>query len=317
MLKLLQMRAVQINKYGRYDVLQINENVPIPKAGEGKVLVKVKAVSINPFDYKVRSGMYKEMMPVQFPSTVGGDFAGVVKEVGKNVGNFKVGDEVYGTAGVFSGGSGAFAEYAVARVSNVSLKPKNTSFEEAAALPLVGSSTVQALEDYIRLKKGDKILIQGGAGGIGHIAIQLAKTLGAYIATTVSADDIEFVKQLGADQIIDYKLEKFEEKVKDFNAVFDTVGGGVTNRSIQVVKKSGILVSMINQPDVKRSEALGIKAMRQGSKNNSRHLKRVAELVEAGKVKVNIAKIFSLDQAKEAFRYQEESSPRGKVVLRV
>ncbi|OGK17496.1 hypothetical protein A2774_05635 [Candidatus Roizmanbacteria bacterium RIFCSPHIGHO2_01_FULL_39_12c] len=311
------MRAVQINKYGRYDVLQINENVPIPKAGEGKVLVKVKAVSINPFDYKVRSGMYKEMMPVQFPSTVGGDFAGVVKEVGKNVGNFKVGDEVYGTAGVFSGGSGAFAEYAVARVSNVSLKPKNTSFEEAAALPLVGSSTVQALEDYIRLKKGDKILIQGGAGGIGHIAIQLAKTLGAYIATTVSADDIEFVKQLGADQIIDYKLEKFEEKVKDFNAVFDTVGGGVTNRSIQVVKKSGILVSMINQPDVKRSEALGIKAMRQGSKNNSRHLKRVAELVEAGKVKVNIAKIFSLDQAKEAFRYQEESSPRGKVVLRV
>ena len=324
---MFRMKAVQINKYGGYDVLEVNENATKPKTGEEQVLVEVYAVSINPFDYKVRSGMYKNMMPLKFPSTVGGDFAGVVKEVSEGVYDLKVGDEVYGSANVFSGGSGSFADFTVAPAINLARKPKNADFIEAAALPLVGSSAVQALEEHIKLQNGptfakasagkQKILIHGGAGGIGHIAIQLAKTLGSYVATTVSTDDKEFVKKLGADEVVDYKLKKFEEILKDFDAIFDTVGGETTSRSFKVMKKGGMLVSMVGQPDAKLASEYGVTAIGQGSKVNTQHLNRLAELVETGKIRVNIDKVFLLGEIKEAFKYQEEGHLRGKVVLEV
>ena len=311
------MKAVQINKYGGYEVLEINENAAKPSPGKGQVLVEVHTASINPFDWKVRAGYMKDFMPLNFPAILGGDFSGIVKEIGEGVAEFKVGDEVYGSANVFSGGSGSFAEFAVAGTINAAKKPKKVDFIQAAALPLVGSSAVQALKQHMNLRRSNRILIHGGAGGIGHIAVQLAKALGSYVATTVNADDKDFVRQLGVDEIIDYKSEKFEEKIKDFDAVFDTVGGETTNKSFKVLKKGGVLVSMLGQPDAKFAQEYGVTAIGQGTKVNTQHLNRLAKLVDSGKIKVNIAKIFSLDQIKEAFKYQEEGHPRGKVVLKM
>lgn len=311
------MKAVQINAYGGYEVLEVNKNAPTPSVNKGCVLVEVHAASINPFDYKVRSGAYKDMMPLNFPSTPGGDFAVVVKELGEGVIEFKIGDEVYGSANVFSGGSGSFAEFANARVVNSSFKPKSVTLNEAAALPLVGSSAIQALEEHIKLQSGQKILIHGGAGGIGHIAIQLAKAIGAYVVTTVSADDKDFVKLLGADEVIDYKNEKFEEKLKDLDAVFDTVGGETTNKSFKILKKEGVLVSMLGQPDEKTAQEYGVTTIGQNTQVNTKHLNRLSQLVDSKKIKVNIDKVFPLEEIEEAFKHQEENHPRGKVVLKI
>lgn len=311
------MRAVQINRYGGYEVLEINENAPRPSVGKGQVLVEVYAVSINPFDWKVRAGYMKEFMPLKFPVTLGGDFAGIVREVGNEVSGLVRGDEVYGSASLFSGGSGSFAEFAEVRIGNAALKPKMTSFIEAAALPLVGSSAVQALQEHIKLQWGQKILIHGGAGGIGHIAIQLAKALGAYVATTVSLDHRDFVKQLGADEIVDYKLEKFEEKLKDFDAVFDTVGGETTHNSFPVLKKGGIMVSMVGQPSTELAKKYGVTVIGQGTNVNTKQLDSLREFVDKEKIRVNIGKVFPLDEVREAFKYQEEDHPRGKVVIKI
>lgn len=192
------MKAVQINNYGNKEVLEVNENASQPLLKEGQVLVEVKAASINPFDIKLRAGYMKDAIPLQFPFTMGGDYSGVVKEV-NGVSNLQIGDEVYGQAIALGTGSGSFAELAAANGANTAKKPHSIDFEQAAALPLVGSSAIQALEEHIQLESGQKILIHGGAGGIGHIAIQLAKALGAYVATTVSTDDKAFVQELGAD----------------------------------------------------------------------------------------------------------------------
>lgn len=309
------MKAIQINKYGGIDVLEINENVPKPAPGNGQVLVEIHAASINPVDWKIREGYLKDMAPLQFPVTMGGDFAGVVTELGEGVTDFKTGDEVFGSALSLAGGSGAYADYATTGIKNITHKPKNLNFEEAASLPLVGSSAVQALEEHIKLSSGKKILIHGGAGGIGHIAIQVAKAHGAYVATTVSADDKDFVSALGADQAIDYHKENFEDLLKDYDAVFDCVGGETTNKSFQVLKRGGILVSMLGEPDKNLAEKYGVTGVGQFTQTNTAHLNRLRELAEAGKIKVNIDKVFPLNAAPEAFKHLEESHPRGKVVL--
>lgn len=311
------MKAVQINRYGGSEVLEINENSPKPSAGKNQVLVDVHAASINPFDFKVRAGYMKDMMPVPFPVTLGGDFAGVVSEVSEGVLDYKPGDEVFGSALIFNGGSGSFAEQATANTKNVAHKPTSVNFEQAAALPLVGSSAVQALEDHIKLQSKQKILIHGGAGGIGHIAIQIAKALGAYVATTVGTDDIAFAKQLGADEVINYKTQKFEDVLKDFDAVFDTVGNSTWEKSFEVLKNGGMIVSMLGQPDPQIAQKKGITSIGQGTETNSDHLTRLAAYIDQRKVKVNVDKVFSMDQIKEAFEYQEKVHPRGKVVLKI
>lgn len=310
------MKAIQINSYGTNDVLKINENAPKPSPKNGQVLVEIFAASINPFDLKIRAGYLKDMMPLKFPTTLGGDFVGVVVEVDGVASDFNVGDKVYGSALIFNGGSGSFAEFCAANIANIALKPESVDFAQASALPLVGSSTVQALEEHIKLQGGQKILIHGGAGGIGHIAIQLAKSIGAFVATTVSTSDIGFVKQLGADQVIDYKSQNFEDILKDFDAVYDTVGGSVTEKSFSVLKKGGTLVSMLGLPNKELATKYGITPIGQNTQTNSKHLKRVAELVDSGKIKVNVDKIFSLEMIKEAANYQE-AHPRGKVVLKI
>lgn len=308
------MKAVQINKYGGSEVLEVVETSnPIP--AKSQVLVEVYAASINPFDRTIRIGKLKDKVPLKFPVIIGGDFAGVVTEVGEGVSDYKKGNEIYGSALVLNGGSGAFAEQAAVNVAKSALKPREVNFEEAASLPLVGSSAVQALEEHIKLAPGQKILIHGGAGGIGSIAIQLAKALGASVATTVSTGDIQFVKGLGADEVVDYKTQKFEEILKDYDAVFNTVKGDIADRSFQVLKKGGIIVSMVGAPNAELAKKHEVTAIGQGTHTNAPHLKRLAELVDSGKIKPQVDKVFSLDQVKEAFDYQEKSSPNGKVVL--
>jgi alcohol dehydrogenase len=279
--------------------------------------IKCHAASINPIDYKVRSGYLKEMMPLQFPVIPGGDFSGIVKKIGDGVSAFKPGDQVYGFAFVLAGGSGSFAESALSNVNNTALKPPNADYLQAAALPLTGASALQGLEDHLQLKKGQKILIQGGAGGIGSLAIQRAKLKGAYIATTVNEKNIRFVKELGADLIIDYKNQPYEAILKDYDAVFDTVGGDTSNKLILVLKKGGILVSMIGQPDKDEAKKHEITAIGQMTATDTKHLNRLSELFESGKIRAYIDRVFSMEQAKEAFKYAELGHPRGKVVLKI
>ena len=313
------MKAIQIKKYGSNDVVEVNETASAPSLSSGKILVDIKASGVNPVDWKIREGYMQQIMPLQFPSTLGMDFSGVVKQVEEDAhSDFKQGDEVYGQASIFSGGSGAFAELALASKDSIAHKPKTLNYLEAAALPLVGVSVWQALVEHIRLSKGKEVLVQGGAGGIGSIAIQLAKHLGAFVATTVSTDDKQFVQELGADQVIDYKTENFEDIVHDYDAVFDTVSGDTYRRSFKVLKKgSGMIVSTLEQPNSELMNQYGIKAVFLFSQVNKQRLTRLAEWIDQNNIRVNIDKTFSLDEAAKALDYQKEGHPRGKLVLTI
>jgi len=311
------MKAAQYNRYGGPEVIEINGNAAKPSFSNGQILVEVNAASLNPFDYKLRLGYMKEMIPLRFPVTIGGDFSGVVSQLAENVSEFKIGDEVYGQALVLNGGSGALAEFAVANAANAAHKPKSVNHLEAASLPLVGASAIQALEEHIKLKSGQKILIHGGSGGIGNTAIQLAKYLGAYVATTVGTENVEFAKGLGADEVIDYKNQKFEELLKDFDAVFDTVGGETLDRSFKVLKKNGIIVSMLGAPNPELAKEYNVTAIGQNTRVNNETLTRLTELVEKDVIKAQIDKVFPLEKTREAFEYLENAHSRGKVVIAV
>jgi NADPH:quinone reductase-like Zn-dependent oxidoreductase len=311
------MKAVQINKYGGPEVLEINLSATEPVLKPGQVLVEVYASSINPFDNIVLAGYMEKMMPLKFPTTMGGDFSGVVSKVFDGEAEYKVGDQVYGQAIVFNGGSGSFAEQVASNAKSLALKPNNIDFLESASLPLVGSSAIQAIEDNIKLSTGQKILIHGAAGGIGSITVQIAKSIGAYVAVTVSGKDKEFAKQLGADEVIDHNNQKFEEILKDYDAVYDTIGGEITDRSFKVLKNGGILASMKGQPNPELATKFGVTGIAINTQTNSERLKRLTQLVESGIVKPRVDKIFSLDQIKDAFVYKQSAHPQGKVVIKI
>jgi alcohol dehydrogenase len=310
------MKAAQITKYGGKEAITINANVTKPEITAGKVLIEVHAAGVNPFDWKVRAGYMEKIMP-PLPFTLGGDLSGVVTEVGAGVADFKPGDEVYGQANVLNGGSGAFAQFDLAKPGTIALKPKNLSHNEAGAIPLTGVSAYQGLVEHANLTQGQKILIHGGAGGIGTAAIQLAKHLGAYVATTVDSDDIEFVTNLGADEVIDYTKKKFEDALSDFDAVFDTVGGDTYKRSFQVLKRGGIVVSMLEQPDEKLMESQGVKAIGQATKVNTERLSKLRELLDRQVISVQIDEVFALEEAAAALERLEKGHPEGKIVIEI
>src|SRR5919106_2043044 len=312
------MKSAQIKTYGDSEVVEINPTAPsLNDPSEGMVLVRVKAAGVNPSDWRLREGFFKQMAPLQFPATLGMDFSGVVEKLGEGVASdLKQGEEVYGQTGLLAGGSGTFAGMASAKVDRIAHKPKTLSHEQAAGLPTVGVSAWQALIETMELGKGQKILIHGGAGGIGSISIQLAKHLGAHVATTVSTDDTEFVQQLGANEIIDYKTQTFEDLLPhDYDAVFDTVGGETYTRSFKILKKGGIIVSMLEQPNSELMSRYGIKAIFQFTQVNRERLTKLAQWVDQNNIRVNVDRTFPLDEAGKALDYQRDVHPRGKVVL--
>ena len=313
------MKSIQIKRYGSSDVMEVNDTASVPSLPPGKILINVNAAGVNPIDWKIREGYMQQMIHLQFPSTLGMDFSGVIKQIGENTpSDFKQGNEVYGQASVLRGGSGAFAELALVDKDTIAHKPKTLNHLQSAALPLVGVSAWQAIVENIGLSKGQKILIHGGAGGIGSIAIQLAKHLGAYVATTASTNDKQFVQELGADQVVDYTTEKFEDTIHDYDAVFDTVAGDTYKKSFKVLKKgSGIIVSMLEQPNSELMNQYGVKALFQFTQVNRERLTKLAEWVDQNNIKVNVDKTFSLNEAAKALDYQKDVHPRGKVVLTV
>lgn len=316
------MKSARIKGYGSTrDVIEIEQNAPVPNdPSEGKVLVKIKAAGVNPIDWKISEGYMQQVMPIEFPATPGGDFSGILEKAGAGVSDIKQGEEVYGQSSVVIGGSGTFAEMALANADNIARKPITLSHEEAAGLPTVGVTAWQALVDIIGLSKGQKILIHGGAGGVGSIATQLAKYIGADVATTVSEKDKQFVKDLGADEIIDYKTQTFEDVLSshDYDAVLDTVGGETYSRSFKILKKgSGIIVSTLEQPNQELMEKFGVKAIFVFSQVNRDRLTKLTQWVDQNNVRVNVDKMFPLDDAAKALEYQKDGHPRGKVVLAI
>jgi NADPH:quinone reductase-like Zn-dependent oxidoreductase len=285
-------------------------------AAAGQVLVKVEAASVNAIDWKIREGMMQQMAPLTFPATLGGDLAGTVIEVGEGVEGFDIGQKVYGQTNPFSG-TGSFAEFSPIAASNLAVKPASTDFVQTAALPLTTVSAYQALVETLNIQAGQKILIHGGAGGVGSFAVQLAKHLGAYVAATAAPEDIDFVKELGADEAIDYSSQKFEEILQGFDAVFDTVGGETSEKSYQVLKPGGQLVSMAAQPNEALAEQYAVKASAQQTRVTTNRLQKVAELVDQGVLKPAIDKVFPLEETAEAVEYVRQGHHRGKVVIKV
>jgi alcohol dehydrogenase len=310
------MKAIQIEKYGHADVLEVVE-IEKPKAGKGQVLIEAYASCINPVDTMIREGYMAKMMPVTFPATLGSDVAGVVVEVGEGVENFKVGDKVYGSGIVLAGATGAFAEFVASPGIVIAKMPNNVNFNEAAAVVLTGVSAVQALLEHIKLRAGQKILIHGGSGGIGTVAIQIAKKIGAYVATTATGEGIEYVKNLGADEVIDYQHQQFDQMLSGYDAVFDTVGAQTYDRSFKVLKKGGIIVSMIAPINEALAEQYGIIAISQFTKVTTEHLNILTQFIEQGDAKVHIDKMYPLDKIQEAFEAKEKGDVKGKIVIEI
>src|SRR5581483_8012429 len=231
------MKAIQIKKFGSDAIELVDTKKPSP--GKGQVLVKVFASSVNPFDIKLTQGAVPKL---HLPYTLGGDIAGVVAELGEGVENFQVGNKVYGSALALAGATGGYAEYAAAPAEMLAVMPRHADFTQAAASVLVGVSAVQALYEHMHLTSGQKILIDGGAGGIGSAAVQIAKHLGAVVVATATGDGINYVTELGVDQVIDYQTQDFTKAVSDCDAVFDTVGGQTFEQSFGVIKKGGVIV---------------------------------------------------------------------------
>ncbi len=315
------MKAIKLKEYGSGENLQAEETAK-PEVPDNGVLVKIYAASVNQFEIKVASGAMKEMFPIELPWTPGSDFAGVVEQVGKNAGSFKIGDEVYGNAG------GTYAEYVVADEDKIAVKPAPLDFEQAASVPVVAMTAYQGLFKHGKLESGQTILIHGAAGAVGAYAVQFAKNAGATVIATSSAEDKNYVKSLGADRVIDYKNEKFEELVKDADLVLDVIGGETQKKSFAVLKKGGTLVATSQPPSPEEAEKFGVNAKMMNMRPTTENLNEIAVLFGNGSLRVDIAKVYPLDKAGEAWDAigqnirKDGSKPtekigHGKAVLKV
>ncbi|PSL43808.1 NADPH:quinone reductase-like Zn-dependent oxidoreductase [Chitinophaga niastensis] len=302
----LHIPAIRVHAYGASDQLFLEE-VPVPVPAKDEVLLKIVASGVNPIDWKIREGMMQHPLPF----TPGVEASGVVTAVGDGVFGMKIGDEVYGAV------DGSYAAYAVAPAVQLYHKPLHLSFEEAAAMG-GGKTAWGALFDVAKLTKGQRILIHAGAGGVGLFAVQLAFNAGAYVIATASAENMDFVTSLGANEVIDYKAAPFETQMSPVDIVFDTVGGETTNRSIAVVKPGGLLLCIVNMPTPEKVEAAGIRALWGGTKTVTA-MKEIDKLLHKELIKPYVRKVFkSLSHAAAAQDYSQNGGPgRGKIVLRI
>jgi NADPH:quinone reductase-like Zn-dependent oxidoreductase len=305
------MKAVYIEQFGGPEVVKYGD-LPDPTAAAGQVVVDAFAASVNGADWKVRAGQYGK---AAFPLVLGRDFSGVVSAVGQGVTDLRVGDEVFGV--LEAGREGAYAEKIAIGAAIVAKKPGGLSHVDAAALALTGLTALCSVEDALKLKSGETILIQGGAGGVASFAIQLAKHLGARVITTASAANLSYLRDLGADQVIDYNVTDFSKAVTSCDAVFDTVGGDVATRSFSVLKPGGraaFIASGAKAPTPERSD---VTALRPAVGRDRPHLDRVAALYQAGVIRPPEVKLYQLSEAVEALRVSEARHFRGKLVFKV
>ncbi|SDK06144.1 NADP-dependent oxidoreductase [Sediminibacillus albus] len=310
------MKAIIINQYGSAEQLTEAE-VDQPKLTDDQVLVDMHATSINPIDWKLREGYLQEMLPFDFPIILGWDAAGVVKETGAKVTDFQVGDRVFARPSTTR--FGTYAEYAAIDEQLLAKIPDNITFEEAAAVPLAGLTAWQCLVDFSEIKPGDKVLIHAGSGGVGSFAIQIAKSLGAFVASTASGKNEEFLQKIGVDRFINYKEEDFEEAIEDYDIVLDTLGGDIQQKSFNVLKKGGKLVSVVGAPDENIAKEKGIKAGSLWLDPNGRQLAELAGLMEKGELIATVGHTFpfSAEGLKEAHRLSETHHARGKIVIKI
>jgi NADPH:quinone reductase-like Zn-dependent oxidoreductase len=332
------MKALTFKRYGKSPDIGFAE-VPRPTLKADELLVQVHAASVNPIDNMIPTGLFKAVVKFQLPATMGSDLAGVVTEVGSHVTRFKVGDAVF--ANIFDQGTGSIAEFAVVPESAAALKPANLDFVQAASIPMVGLTSWQALKERINLRAGQKVFIPAGSGGVGTFAIQLAKHLGAKVGTTTSTANVELVSRLGADEVVDYKKQEFEKVLRGYDAVLGTVRGDAIEKSIDILKSRGTVVSLVGPLDVAfaRARRLNVvltfvfalmsrKIMRLAKKRDVAYsflfarpdgdqLAQIGKLLETQRIRPVIDKVFPFVQAKVALEYLAQGRSKGKVVVQM
>ncbi|WP_406826559.1 NADP-dependent oxidoreductase [Pedobacter sp. KACC 23697] len=308
------MKAVRIHEFGGPEVLSIDD-IPVPKPASDEVLIKVHATSVNPVDWKIREGHRKDKFPAKLPLTLGWDVSGTVEEVGEKVSAFKKGDEVYGRPDPTK--NGAYAEYIVVKASIISIKPTSIGHTEAAAVPLAGLTAWQGLFDHGLLKAGQKVLIHAAAGGVGTYAVQFAKWKGAYVIGTASSSNADFLKRLGADEVIDYKMEDFESVLKGVDLVLDTVGKETQLKSLNILKEGGRVVTTLMPEFASEAKAKKVHLIGFMAQSIPAQLTEIASLIDSGKVKPVIEKVLPFTSAKQAQIESEQGHTRGKIVLQV
>lgn len=306
------MKAILMNNFGGPEVLQYGD-VPDPVAGPGEIVVDIHAASLNPADWKVREGLYGTHGQMPFPHILGRDFSGVVRETGAGVGDFSEGDAVFGV--LDRGKEGTYAEAVALKANLAAIKPPVLSHIEAAACALIGLTAIVALEDTGRLQSGETILIHGGAGGVGGFAVQYAKHVGAKVIVTASARNHEYVRQLGADEAIDYSKQDFTESVPECDVVFDTIGGAVHARSFSVLKPGGRLIHVAAGPKDFEPPRSDVTVIRPNVGRDRKYLERIVELVESGAVKPPEITQMPLTEAAAAQEISKTGHVRGKIVL--
>ncbi|XDD46432.1 NADP-dependent oxidoreductase [Leptospira sp. WS39.C2] len=333
------MKAYQVKRYGKKEKLVLSD-LPEPTVKDNEVLVKIHATAINLLDTLIKNGDFKIFLPYKTPFTNGHDMAGVITKVGANVSKFKVGDEVYARPSDFS--IGTFAESIAVNENDLALKPKNISMEAAASIPLVGLTSWQALVEIAKVKKGQKVFIQAGSGGVGTFAIQLAKYLGAFVATTTSATNVEMVKNLGADVIIDYRNEDFSTLLKDYDVVLHSNRENlILKKSLQILKPGGVLISLTGPPTAEFAKKIGLgfpfqilmKLLSMSvnriakklkvhfeflfMKADGKQLAEISSLIEEGKIRPIIDRVFPFHETNEAMSYVETGRSKGKVIVKL
>lgn len=332
------MKAFIVDRYGRKHGVRAGD-MPVPEPREDDVLIRIHAAGVNPLDSKIRDGEFRLILPYRLPLILGNDLAGVVVRVGARVRQFKPGDEVY--ARPHKDRIGTFAEFIAVKEDGVALKPIALTMEEAASIPLVGLTAWQALIEKGQLKTGQKVLIHAGSGGVGTFAIQLAKHVGATVATTTSARNIELVKRLGADIVIDYKTDDFAAILKDYDMVLDTQGGNALEKSLRVLKPGGKLIGIAGPPDPDFAKEMGASwflktamrflsyRIRKAAKRhdvsysfvfmraNGDQLGQIATLIDAGAIRPMSDRVFPFESTKEALTYVETGRAKGKVVIKI
>lgn len=307
------MKAIQMKSYGGAEVLNYDE-VPMPEPQADEILVRIHATAVNPVDWKIRAGYLQGWLQHQLPLIPGSEFAGVVAAVGADVSALKAGDEVYGYGSLVR--CGAYAEFIVVKETEITAKPHNLDFNHAAAIP-VGALTAWQAFDLAGLSAGQTVLIHAAAGGVGSMAVQIAKARGAHVIGTASARNADFVKSLGADEVIDYTTAKFEDIVQDADMVFDLIGGDTQARSFGVLRSGGWLVSVVNPPSPEESEKHGVRSAMLAVQPNAAQLQAMTALVEAGKVKTFVETVLPLSDARQAHELSQQGRTRGKIVLQV